>query len=348
LSAPGVSINPRRWFAPKEGVKWVAFHADYIRGQLRQELDLDLPVHPVSAVGTREALLIHWFEQEIEPLLVHHRALVEMSLRRKTAHLRESVIATLETLLSRRRGGDADGRARIDDRFVWRLLEEADKAMREAQERCRDWTADEPALLEDTLDRAAQAIMSPAAGAGGAPLADAARQVLARRGQAAHELVIRLQQALGQTLEALRQAAPQVQADDFSVRDVAFRGLPTPEVPPLDTEHRIGPVWWGAVLPSLAVSATRRQLAERLGTALREQLDLHDRQVHAWLKESLARLLESYESQAEVFREKARSRVLRSGSAATEGDSRELEADLQELRRTEAALPEAARSPTGS
>jgi GTP-binding protein EngB required for normal cell division len=59
---------------------------DYIRGQLRQELDLDLPVHPVSAVGTEEALLIRWFEQEIEPLLARHRALVEMSLRRKTAH----------------------------------------------------------------------------------------------------------------------------------------------------------------------------------------------------------------------------------------------------------------------
>jgi molybdenum-dependent DNA-binding transcriptional regulator ModE len=321
---------------------------DYIRGQLRQELDLDLPVHPVSTVGTDEALLIRWFEQEIEPLLARHRALVEMSLRRKTAHLRESVIATLETLLSRRRGGDADGRARVDDRLVWRLLEEADKAMREAQERCRDWTADEQALLEDTLDRAAQAIVSPAAGAEGPPVANAARQVLARRGQTAHELVTRLQQALGQTLETLRQTAPQVQGDDFFVRDVAFRGLPTPELPPLDTEHRIGPSWWGAVLPSLAVSAVRRQLAERLGPALREQLDLQDRQVHAWLKESLARLIESYESQAEVFREMARSRVRQAGSAATEGDARELEADLQVLRRTEAALPEAARSPNGS
>jgi GTP-binding protein EngB required for normal cell division/molybdenum-dependent DNA-binding transcriptional regulator ModE len=309
---------------------------DYIRGQLRQELNLDLPVYPVSAVGAEEALLTHWFEQEIEPLLARHRALAETSLRRKIAHLRESVHATLETLLARQQGGAANGQARINDRSVRQLLMEADRAVREAQDRCRDWTSAESDLLDTLLDNAAQAIVSNSAGAGGTPIADAVKQVLAQRGQTAHELVAKLQQVLGRTLESLHHAAPLVHTEDSPVRNWTFRGLPAPEVPPWDAEHLIGPSWWGAVLPGLAVPATRRQLAARLGPALGEQLELHDRQVHAWLRGCLGQLIESYESQAEVFREQVQRRSEQGAAVAPVGEARDLEADLRELHQTEA------------
>ena len=34
---------------------------------------------------------------------------------------------------------------------------------------------------------------------------------------------------------------------------------------------------------------------------LREQVEVHDRQLHAWLKASLGQLVEQYEARAEVF-----------------------------------------------
>src|SRR5262249_55363257 len=132
---------------------------DYTREQIRRELGLDLEVRPVSTVGADEALLTRWFEQEIEPLLARHRALAEASLRRKAAHLRESVQAALQTLLARHPGGGPDGRARVDDRAARRLLGEADEAVRHAQARCRDWTADQPALLDIILQDAAHAVV---------------------------------------------------------------------------------------------------------------------------------------------------------------------------------------------
>ena len=76
----------------------------YIRDQLRQQLNLDVAIHPVSVVGEDAALLDRWFEKEIEPLWEQHRTLMEESLRRKIARLRESVMAVLQTLLAKRHG----------------------------------------------------------------------------------------------------------------------------------------------------------------------------------------------------------------------------------------------------
>jgi hypothetical protein len=107
---------------------------------------------------------------------------------------------------------------------------------------------------------------------------------------------------------------------------MTFVGLPTPEVPHLDAAAEIGPPWWTTVLPSLAVGSTRRRLAESLGPALREQVELRDRQIHAWLKQSLASLIEAYESQADIFRTRAQ----RADEPAEDiGDVAE---DLQALR----------------
>ena len=72
--------------------------AVYIREQIGRELGVDLAVHPVSTVGTDESLLTRWFEQELTPLLDRHRTLVEESLRRRIAHLRESLVFTRNDL----------------------------------------------------------------------------------------------------------------------------------------------------------------------------------------------------------------------------------------------------------
>ena len=96
--------------------------AGYIREQIRRELELDLAVHPVSIVGADESLVLRWFEDDLAPLLEQHRALVEASLRRKIAHLRESVISSLETILARGRGGGTEGGSKLDTEAAGRLL----------------------------------------------------------------------------------------------------------------------------------------------------------------------------------------------------------------------------------
>ncbi len=320
--------------------------AEYIQTQVKRELELDVTAHLVSIVGDNEKLLHQWFEQEIEPLLVRSRALAEQSLRRKIAHLRESVIATLEAAASRQRGAGADRRAPAEVSQVRQLLGEADRAIRAARERCRDWTTEESALFDRVLDKAAQALVSPSPPAKHTVIADAAREVLEQRGQLARRVVVELQETLARTLESLRQADPAVQADLSAVREMTFRGLPPPELPLLDGASDVAAPWWTAVLPSLAAGSARRQIAEFVGPALREQMELRDRQIQAWLKQSLASLIESYENQAEIFGTRAQRAHGPVAEASAEVDEGDLAEDLQELRQAEAASQQKAEGPS--
>src|SRR5205807_402577 len=125
------------------------------------------------------------------------------------AHLRESVIATLETLLARQGSGAAGHTGPpLDGKTVGRLLNEADEAVRQGQARCREWGADRPSLVEIALDDAAQAVVSgDRAGASEAPFA-AVQRVLLQRGQMAHGVLTGLQQDLARTLDGLQRVAP--------------------------------------------------------------------------------------------------------------------------------------------
>jgi GTP-binding protein EngB required for normal cell division len=311
--------------------------ADYVREHIQRELGLDLPVHPVSTVGADEALLTRWFEHEVEPQLAGHRTLTEASLRRKVAHLRESVVAVLQTLLDRREGGRPNGRAPAGTRPLRQYLDEADEVIRQARRRCRDWTMEEPALLEIVVNDAAQAVVTSSGQLGSeddSPVLSVLQRLLAQRDQMAQELTAALQRTLAGTLESLRQSAPLAQADAASIRDLAFRGLPVSDLTPLREKFRWVRSWWASLLPRLAVWTTRRKLQRHLGLLLREQIELHDRQLQAWLKACVGQLVELYEAQAEVFREQGRRLTGDGDGAVAAGDVRDLCSDLRELQET--------------
>jgi GTP-binding protein EngB required for normal cell division len=322
----------------------------YLREHLRRELDLDLPVHPVSTVGPHEALLTQWFEREIEPLWDRHRALTEASLRRKIAHLRESVVAVLETLLARQRGDARDGRAGADVGAARRLLDAADGTVREARGRLRDWTADEPALVEVILRDAARAATART-GDAAEPTENrvfrVVQDVLTERSRIAHQFVRGLQQTFGRTLEALRQTAPLADADPAAIYDLVFSGLPAPDPSSLRASCPNPRPWWAAVFPPAAAWAARRTLEKELAPALREYVALYDRQLHAWLKASVGQVIDLYESQAEVFREQVRRLTVEGNGTDTAMDTRQLSADLQELQATETTGDIAATPPPG-
>jgi GTP-binding protein EngB required for normal cell division len=322
--------------------------ADYVRERVRQELGLELPVCPVSTVGADEKLLTEWFGQEIEPLLTRHRALTEASLHRKAAHLRESVVAVLQTLQASREGKTPQGRGPDDPGAPRRHLDEADAAIRQAQAQCRDWTADDPALLEIVLQDAAKGAVARAsrpAAPPTSPVLVALQRVLGLRGQTALELAMALQKTVTRALESLGQLAPFARTDAAPLRDLVLRGLPAPDLLSLESKLRWDRPWWASLLPGVAVWAARRGIEDHFGAMLREQIALHERQLQAWLKTCLGQLVELYEAQAEVFREQVR-RFARdnrdSVEAALELD--ELSAALLELQQA-GSLPARAGCP---
>lgn len=314
----------------------------YISDQLRRELGFDLPVHLVSTIGPHEALLTKWFDQEIAPLLERHRTFAEASLRRKAAHLRESVIAAMETLAARQGGrvGNASQSLAIDVAGAKRILRSADDTIRLAKARLSNWTADDPAIIEVILRDGAKA----AAAEGGEPsraegsLLRVVQDVLTERSQVAFRFVENLQKTLAEGLTALQRAAPLLKADPNAIRDLVFSGLPPPDASLVLGASRFHRPWWAAAFPPAAVWATRKALERQLAPSLRRHVELYDRQLRAWLKDCGDQLIGLYESQAEVLSQQLR-RLTAGGEIRSDAeDLNALVRAVAELQRDQAAL----------
>jgi hypothetical protein len=306
----------------------------YIRDQLRQELNLEMAVHPVSTLGEDAALLDRWFEQEIEPLWDRHRTLTEQSLHRKIARLRESVIAVLQTLLARRRGIAPMSRDGRQLKMVERLLDQADAAIRHAETRRRDWFWERAALVEIILQDAAKALVEAARKRNGdesGPVAEVVGQSFLQMGQMAREVVAGLQQTLVRTLESLERTAPLAAVDTAAVRNAAYGGLPAVDLAPLLAECGFTVSRWALIVPGMALRTARRTVEKRMAAQLEHDVKLYNAQLQSWLRESIAQVVEPYRAQAEVFREQLRRMTATEAGPVADADSAELIHDLQEL-----------------
>ena len=310
--------------------------ARFIREWIGRELGVDLAVHPVSTVGTDESLLTRWFEQELTPLLDQHRTLVDESLRRKIAHLRESVISALETILARRGGETTKDGAKIDTAEANSLLESADEAIRFARGRTVNWSDDRLEFAASIPLRIANAVLAAPALAPASELAGLVDQAIRRRGMAAYNVVASLQDVLSTTIESLRRASKLADADATSVRDFRAGGLPTPNLDLLRDNSFVTNPWWAGIVPSLAVWSIERWVRRGFESEIGEVVQFYDRQVQLWLKTNVCRLVELYETQASAFREQIRRLTSESADPSVHDGDGSLERDLRGLRQNAA------------
>jgi hypothetical protein len=75
---------------------------EYVKDNIRKELNLNLTVHAVSVVPESRELLTHWFEEDISPLYSQRQELKMRSIRRKLGGLRQSVEIALRGRLRRK------------------------------------------------------------------------------------------------------------------------------------------------------------------------------------------------------------------------------------------------------
>jgi GTP-binding protein EngB required for normal cell division len=306
----------------------------YVGEQLRRGLNLELTVHPVSIVGQDAALLDAWFEREIEPLWERHRTLVEKSLHRKIAGLRESVIAVLKTLLAKRRGTylrNYDGAAL---KMVERLLDDADAAIERTEAGRRKWSADATAMVAAIVQDAAKALVESSrqgGSTGSSPVGQVVQQTFVQIGQTAREIIINLQRTLIRILESLAKTAPLAAADTASIRNAALAGLPVVDLTPLLANCDCTIPHWAITLPGTAPWMARRIVKNRLAAQLEQYVRLYNTQLQVWLRDTIAQLVEPYRSQAEVFREQLRRMTTLEAESGETADTAQLVADLREL-----------------
>lgn len=312
-------------------------HADrervmqYVRKHAARELGMDVPVHSVSTIGEHERLLDRWFDAELEPLLKQSQELAQKSLARKAAMMLESIAAILETILGRHAGvGSVQNGS--DLTRIKTLLDETDVAVRQARSRVQDWLSGESDRVNRFFDgltklAVARRMAAPDPGA----IASAVEAWFQQRGSEARELIDSLHATLRGALESFGHSGAFTGIDASAIREFRATGLPIPR--PVDhdawlQERRAA--WW-AILPSIAAPLVRRSVESRLTQPIRDALDAYDRQLRAWLSANSSQLIDLYELQAAVIRE--RLRRLSSDEASRQGDAAQLQQDLDALRR---------------
>ena len=96
---------------------------DYVRQHIKTELEIELPVHPVSVMPQCKELLTEWFTNDIAPLYNQRQELKLRSVMRKIGGLRQSVEFALSSRLRRK---DKISPQRVE------LLRGAEKELRQA------------------------------------------------------------------------------------------------------------------------------------------------------------------------------------------------------------------------
>jgi hypothetical protein len=250
------------------------------------------------------------------------------------AHLRESVVAVLETLLARQKDSAAGKTAKADPDKARGLLEQADSAIRQARSRCLDWTLEEPALLEIIYNDAAQAISAkPPSPNGDTPVIPIIHKVISERGHMGLKLITDLQGKLVTPLEVIGQEMPLVQIDVPSVKNLVFRGMPSVDVVAAGIDAQVKRPWYATFSRSFAEWQIKQNLHKKLGRALQEKVEHADRQLLAWIKGCLDQLVGAYEDQADIVPQQVM-RLANGGDQETlpSDEVEQLEADLRELR----------------
>ena len=124
----------------------------YVRGNLRNQLRIEPPVHAVSVFGADAALCDRWFESELRPFLEQHHQLAIISQKRKIGGLRESVIGALERRLR------AEVVSRETGSQPTEALREGDRVLERAQGESFFLTRKIPKMQRAIIDIAAQRI----------------------------------------------------------------------------------------------------------------------------------------------------------------------------------------------
>jgi GTP-binding protein EngB required for normal cell division len=306
----------------------------YVRQHLRSELNLDLPVHPVSVVAADTRLCDEWFEQELRPLLESHRENAAASLKRKIGGLREAVERILERRLETARGGGAiAATTSVSQRKeAAEALQKADAILETAQRSGDSLAYKIRSLTEQVIEAVAEDVAVAWNNAGEKSktaaeiVSDSLNRIVSSQGAKCVAALAQVREQLAQALQSAYRASRVTREPPEALPEAG--GLPLIDVSPVSRMIAIKkpvllPIFGGAVLRSYL----RRQLKQQLGDALSEFLGLAGKQLEQWYQRALAELQKAFAASAGIYQ----AQFQQVSDAAP--DESELHKDLDVLKR---------------
>ncbi len=279
---------------------------DYVRKQIRTEVNVEPPVHPVSVVGVETKLCDDWCELHLRPLLEAHRELAASSLKRKIGGLRDALLATLKRRTDSgapRQSGDELARMRDVEHQFRNISQLLETARHETEEQARHHRDAEAPVIEIAADELAASWLARDA----KPLPNPAEifsatvtRLMAEESAAVRQ---RIEQTRSQLAEILHTAARV-----FPASTLAMQELPKPAGLPLPDVTAVAGGWTlrrPALISVLGRAALRRhvqvKLREQIGSALRDFLSHYSQRLTQWAKSSLANIEAACSANAGIF-----------------------------------------------
>jgi len=277
---------------------------EYVKDHIRSELNLEIQVHPVSAVPSARNLLNDWFENDIGPLYNRRQELKVRSIRRKVGALQQSVEAALKVRLRPKRENPEIDEEQI--RSVEARLRQASGKLQEANSSLRRIGSEIADLGSPALWKAAAALVE--SWKRGGQEIDAQRVVLDTVNATVQEKSAQLRDilaALGSELhQSLRSAAEVLKQADMP-GDGEFSSF-LREMPVLD----FGTVTLIVNRPRMAFLLgqgfakkwTARKLARSVGPHIVRALHAYRQLVEAWGDRMISQIRRRFDAYANGYR----------------------------------------------
>jgi GTP-binding protein EngB required for normal cell division len=312
--------------------------ANYILEHIKQDLSLEVTVHPVSAVKPYSILLDQFFEQELLPRFKEARALREASVARKIGALREAVIAAMESSLDRDSRGVRVQEKAADLETSLRVLTGEIGEQRTALDHAFRRFAETPdALIDEVAEEAAAWARRDSSSQ--LPSLQLAEWIHSAVGKAI-EMPLEQFRGIGRnaivSLERVAKEMGRTDAPSQQEFEVLFRDLPRFELARLPADIRLSR--WQLWRDGLLRSSIRSSLQASISSHLRDELHLYGMALSQWSEQVVRKLETLVNSYADAYRVQLH-RL--SGASGKVIDPRQTKEDLELLTHGEINKPAA-------
>jgi GTP-binding protein EngB required for normal cell division len=314
---------------------------EYVKTNLRNQLQVEAPVHALSVFGADSALCDRWFESELRPFLTQHHEFAIASQKRKIGALREAVMGALERRLQAESGAISADNA-MSTNEVTEALRNGDRILERAQGEAFFLTRKIAKMQSEVIDAAAQKIA--------AELVDSDNVEAASI--FAETLTTALTEPVGGILRSIEQTRDTLAEAMHVAASVIGRGtpdeLPKPSGMPMLDVSEISkkiviekPAVLSLLGKGMLTSHVRRKLETEYDRALLEFLSLYANRLRRWMEQSVYALRNAFAASADMHRSQ-----FENAPVSSSPDTSAVQNDLRVLREWESTDQESVVSST--
>lgn len=276
----------------------------YIQEHVQHELNLNVVIHPVSALPNNSVILDQFFERELVPRFEQARELREASVARKIGALREAVTSALESSLNREKRGTAqqnkldvseiESTLRLVTGEVGEQSTVLDRAFREFGETPN-------VVVDASANRATEWLRNDSENH--LPSLQLSEWIHEVVWSFLQQPIERLRSVGGHAIESLQEVARDMGRADAPSREdfeMLLRDMPRFELAVLPNSVSLS--HWKFLGESIVRSRIKASLNESIGPSLKDELHLYGLALSQWSRQVVRKLEVLVNSYADAYR----------------------------------------------